>query len=75
MNNQENEQYSRRIEGPTPCGGAYAILYFFDSNGQSTTEDKAVTAIGVEFDQNGNQLQSTNFVMKPNLTPEDDSSK
>lgn len=39
---------SRRIEGPTPAGGAYAIAYGQDAEGNPTTEAKAVM---VEIDE------------------------
>ena len=39
-------------EGPTPNGGAYAIAYWQDVNGNPTTLDKAKKVKVVEFDAN-----------------------
>jgi hypothetical protein len=39
-------------EGPTTNGGAYAIAYWQDRNGNPTTSDKALKVKVVEFDAN-----------------------
>jgi hypothetical protein len=39
-------------EGPTPNGGAYAIAYWQDRQGNPTTSDKALKVKVVEFDAN-----------------------
>ncbi|HEY9633154.1 MAG TPA: hypothetical protein V6D14_07100 [Coleofasciculaceae cyanobacterium] len=38
--------------GPTPNGGAYAIAYWQDRQGNPTTLDKALKVKVVEFDAN-----------------------
>jgi len=48
-----------RIEGPTPNGGAYAIMYFMDDNGDPCAEDRAARAEIVEYDQDGNGIFRT----------------
>ena len=53
------EQHSRRIEGKTPNGGAYAIIYFMDENGAPTTEEKSVSCEIHEFDEKGNIIFRT----------------
>lgn len=60
--NMEKET-CRKIAGPTPAGGEYAILYFFDENGNPVIEEHAKTATGVEFDKNNNMILETNFVL------------
>jgi hypothetical protein len=39
-------------EGPTTNGGAYAIAYWQDRNGNPTTKDLALKVKVVEFDAN-----------------------
>ena len=39
-------------QGPTPNGGAYAIAYWQDMDGNPTTSDKAKKVKVVEFDTN-----------------------
>lgn len=63
--NTEKETY-RKIAGPTPAGGEYAILYFFDESGNHVIEEHAKTAIGVEFDKNNNIISETNFILDEN---------
>jgi hypothetical protein len=48
-----------RTEGPTPNGGAYAIAYFQDADGQPVTKDKAVKVEIVEFDASGKAIWRT----------------
>lgn len=52
-----------RTEGPTPNGGAYAIAYFQDADGNPADKDAAVQAEIVEFDEQGNQLFRTYMAM------------
>lgn len=50
---------SERIDGPTPRGGAYGILYYQDADGNPTTREEAVRAEGVEYDEAGKMICST----------------
>lgn len=45
--------------GPTPAGGVFSRIYFFDSAGNACDAEKAVRAIGVEFDRSGNRIKET----------------
>jgi hypothetical protein len=49
----------RKIDGPTPSGGAYAVLYFYDDNNNPIPEEQATKAYGVEFDENGKRIKET----------------
>ncbi len=46
-------------EGPTPNGGAYAIAYWQDVNGNPTSLDKAKKVKVVEFDANNRVIVLT----------------
>ena len=59
MDNEVNN--IRRIDGPTPSGGAYAILYFYDENDNPVVEENASKAYGVEFDNEGKTMKTTYF--------------
>ena len=48
-----------RKDGPTPNGGVYSIIYFYDEEGNSTTQENAVVAYGCEFDENDNMIYET----------------
>lgn len=61
MNDNNTINNTRRIEGPTPKGGAYAILYFYDNNDNPVNEENAEKAYGVEFDKEGNRICTTYF--------------
>lgn len=65
------EDSSDRIEGPTPNGGEYAIVYYYDENGKSCSKDLAIRSIAQEFDKNGKMLYETFFdkVVKEENTP------
>lgn len=52
---------SRRIEGPTPHGGAYAIVLFSDDHGESVDESVATRAVAREYDEDGNDLGSAYY--------------
>ena len=52
-----------RIEGPTPAGGSYAEVYYYDKFGNPTDDPtNAETSRGCEFDDHGNLIQETFFV-------------
>ncbi len=57
MNNNQ-----RKIIGPTPAGGEYAILYFYDEKDNPINEENAHHAYGVEFDEMNNRINETYFV-------------
>lgn len=61
MNNSEYSTTMRKIPGPTPAGGSYAILYFFDENDEPVIEEEATKAYGVEFDEDGHRIKETYF--------------
>lgn len=50
---------SRRTEGPTPSGGAYAVAYFRDGGGNPTTEAKARSMEVVEYDEDDQVIART----------------
>lgn len=50
---------SERIDGPTPSGGAYAEIYYFDADGNPADADKAVRCVIRECDAGGNLIHET----------------
>jgi hypothetical protein len=57
--NHPQGETSQRTEGPTPNGGAYAIAYFRDENGDPTTKDQAHSVEIVEYNEKGEAIHST----------------
>lgn len=53
-----------RTEGPTPHGGAYAIAYFQNKDGQPTIKERAAKVEIVEFDAGGNVVWRTYGTME-----------
>lgn len=49
----------RRIEGPTPKGGAYSLVYYRDADGAPCERDKAVEAEIHECDSDGEVIART----------------
>lgn len=56
---------SQRTEGPTINGGAYAIAYFRDENGNPTTKDQAHSVEIIEYNKNGKAIYSTFGYINP----------
>ncbi len=56
---------TERIEGPTPRGGAYAIAYYQDANGQPADKASAVAVEIVEYDAAGVALWRTYAEVTP----------
>lgn len=56
---QRLPDFSRRIEGPTPAGGAYAIGYFRDAAGDPCPESEAASIEIVEFTRDGRVVGRT----------------
>ena len=52
------------IDGPTPNGGAYAQIYYFDSNQKSCTRENATYGHILEFDKNRNRISEMHFLIK-----------
>lgn len=48
-----------RIDGPTPNGGAYSEIYYFDANNNPVDESKAVRCVIRECDADGNLIHET----------------
>jgi hypothetical protein len=53
------EKTSDRVDGETPNGGAYTILYYQDDQGNPTTKAKATAIEAIEFDAQDNQIFRT----------------
>jgi hypothetical protein len=56
---------STRTEGPTPAGGAYAVAYWRDAQGDPCPRSEAVAAEIVEYDEDGNAIARTYADLKP----------
>ena len=52
----KNEETFKKIVGPTPAGGIYVHIYFFNENGP-TTKDKATEMHVVEYDKDDKELR------------------
>lgn len=60
----------KKIDGPTPCGGAYAEIYYIDAKGNSVDDPNlAVKAYGCEYDANGNLINETILVVNEKASP------
>lgn len=65
------EQNFKRIDGATPNGGQYAILYFRDNNGRPCSESKAATVEAVEYSADDVELFRTYAIVNNGgVTPE-----
>ncbi len=53
----------KRIDKPTPHGGAYAIIYFFNDKDESVEEENATKAISCEYDKDGKKI-CENWMLK-----------
>lgn len=49
----------KRFDGPTPNGGVYTIIYYFNERGEDVSPEEATNGIGCEFDENGKLLNET----------------
>jgi len=47
----------KRIDEPTPSGGAYSVIYYRDTNGKACREAEAVSCEIVEYDENNEPIQ------------------
>ena len=56
MTNQE--ETFKRIDGKTPAGGQYSIVFFYDKESNPTTKDKAEVINIVEYDEEDNELRN-----------------
>lgn len=48
-----------RLDGPTPAGGAYAVLTYLDDDGLASPRSRATRMRIEEFDDDGAQLLVT----------------
>ncbi len=55
---------SERLEGPTPNGGAYGMIYYFDDNNNAVTKENATKAMGCEYDKDDNMINETWLVIQ-----------
>lgn len=58
---------SKRIWGPTPCGGAYSEAYYYDKDGKETDEEHAVSIHIHEYKADGTFIQETIAVLKEDV--------
>jgi hypothetical protein len=49
----------KRVEGPTPSGGAYAIAYFLDAERRPVSKSQAVFVEIHEYDEDDALIQTT----------------
>lgn len=52
---------SKRLDGPTPHGGAYAVATFTNERGEIVDESVATWAVAAEFDEDGNEIGSAYY--------------
>lgn len=55
----------RRIEGPTPNGGAYSVIVYLNIDFQPVEEIEATHAEITEYDQNGLVILRTYAELQP----------
>lgn len=48
---------SKRIDGKTPHGGAYAVAYYSDADGNAADKEQAVNVEIVEFTKDGKEIE------------------
>lgn len=48
-----------RINEPTPCGGDYSEIHYFNDAGESVDKTVATKCAICEYDKNGNLLNET----------------
>lgn len=53
------DKTSDRVDGATPNGGTYTILYYQDDQGNPTTKANAAAIEAIEFDGQDNQIFRT----------------
>ncbi|MCW2928503.1 MAG: hypothetical protein JWM86_2471 [Thermoleophilia bacterium] len=53
----------RRLDGPTPAGGAYAIMTYLDAAGEVVPRSRATRANIVEYTDDGIVLNRTDAVI------------
>lgn len=53
-----------KINEPTPHGGAYSEIYFFDKDGRNVDEQNAIRSVIRECDKNGNLVHEIWSVLK-----------
>lgn len=59
--------FLKRIDGPTPNGGTYAEVYYYDEHDKETDDvKKAVKAYGREYDKNGKLINEVFFTKNNN---------
>lgn len=56
----------KRIDGKTPAGGVYSIIFFYDIENNPTTKDKAEIMCVIEYDENDVELRKTNLIKNTN---------
>jgi hypothetical protein len=49
----------REIDGPTPAGGARGVIRFRAADGRPADESEAVSAVVIEYDDEGKVLVRT----------------
>lgn len=50
---------TKRVDGPTPNGGAYSIAYYQDAKGNDADVDKATNMLIVEYSSDGQVIRNT----------------
>ncbi|MBE6152809.1 MAG: hypothetical protein E7166_01090 [Firmicutes bacterium] len=59
---------SKKMDGPTPNGGSYATITYFDDKGKIVDESIATRAIGCEFDENDELICESWIILKEEKT-------
>jgi len=54
-----DKEVSRRIDGQTPNGGAYAIAYYFDKDKKPCIPQEASFCEIIEYNENDNIIHRT----------------
>lgn len=59
MKEGANMAMTKRINGPTPNGGAYSEIYYFNDSGDSVDEKAATKCVIRECTEDGDLIQET----------------
>ena len=54
----------KRVDGPTPAGGAYSEIYFFGEIGLVDDPESATHGSIVEYKEDGTRIMETFFLIK-----------
>lgn len=55
---------NKKVLGPTPNGGEYSIMYFYNDKDEPVDSSVATKAVGCEFDKDGKLIFESKIILK-----------